>query len=293
VIAPFEYHRPDSLEEALGLLEEHGEDARAVAGGTALTILMKQRLVRPTALVALDNIPDLQGVTRHNGSIRIGAMTTHREAEVSGVIQAAVPLLAETLSHVATIRIRNVGTVGGNIAHADPNQDPPVSLIALNATVATADAEGSRSIPIEELFVDYYETILGGSELITSIDVPSPPESSGSAYVKFLPRSAEDYATVSAAAVVALAEEGGSCTAARVAVGSVAGTPVRATCVEAALVGQPVNDALLREAAAEVQSQIDPMSDARGSAAYKREMAAVIVHRALREAFRRAWPLFA
>lgn len=210
---------------------------------------------------------------------------THREAETSPVIGEVAPLLARTLSHVATIRIRNVGTVGGNVAHADPNQDPPVTLIAHGATVTLASRDGERVLPLEDFFVDYYETARTPSELLTAIDVPRLPEGTGGSYLKFLPRSAEDYATVSVAATVRLDGGGSRCADARVALGSVAGVPIRARAVESALVGQPPSAEVIREAAALVTDEVDPIPDARGSAEYKREMAAVYVRRALLEAF--------
>src|SRR5919197_1666909 len=159
-MTPFEYRVPSSLEEVFSLLEQYGDDGKLIAGGTALVILMKQRLVRPSALISLGRLTELRGAEAHDGGVRIGALTTHREAESADLVKARLPVLADTLRKVATVRIRNVGTVGGNLAHADPNQDPPVTLIALSASVELASKGGDRTLPLEEFFTDYYETAL-------------------------------------------------------------------------------------------------------------------------------------
>jgi carbon-monoxide dehydrogenase medium subunit len=281
----FAYRRPETLEEAIELLEEHGEDANPLAGGTALVLLMRQGLVRPEVVVGLDRVSELGGVSATDDGVRIGATVTHRQAETSPIVADASPLLVRTLNHVATIRIRNAGTVGGNLAHADPNQDPPVTLIAHGATISLTGPDGVRSMPVEDFFVDYYETARQPSELVTAIDVPRLPESTGTSFLKFLPRSADDYATVSVAATVRLDEGRERCTEARVALGSVAGVPVRARSVERALIGQAPSEESIREAASQVRDEVDPIPDARGSAEYKREMAEVFVRRALAEAF--------
>ena len=284
-MAPFEFRTPASLEETFDLLEQYGDDARLLAGGTALVILMKQRLVRPAALISLSRVPDLSGGVAQDGGLRIGALTTHRDAETTPLVRERLPVLAETLRHVATIRIRNVGTLGGNLAHADPNQDPPVTLIALGASVELAARSGERVVPVEEFFTDYYETALQPGEVVRAIDVPGLPPRSGAVYTKFLPRTADDYATVSVAAVVSLDEAGERCRDLRVALGSVGSTPIRARQVEDVLRGQPPTDATIREAAAAVKNEVDPISDIRGSAEYKRDMAVVWVRRTLEQAF--------
>ena len=288
MIAPFEYHAPTNLEEAFDLLDEHGDAALPIAGGTALIILMKQRLVRPSVLVSLARIEELRGIARHDGGFCVPAMTTHREAETSPLVRSGAPLLAEALRHVATIRIRNVATLGGNLAHADPNQDPPVALIAQGATLTLRSRQGTRTLAVEEFFSDYYETVLLPAELLTSILVPQLPPRTGTSFFKFLPRSMDDYAAVAVAAAVRLDDAGECCREARVAVGSAAAVPVRAARVEAALLERSPQDKVLREAAVEVRDEIDPISDARGTAEYKRDMAEVFVRRALVEAFARA-----
>lgn len=283
MISALEYRRPDTLEEAVEVLAKRGGDARVIAGGTALVILMKQRLVRPDILVSLDRIEELSAISTTAEGIRIGATATHRQVETSPLVREAAPLLTRTLAHVATIRIRNVGTLGGNIAHADPNQDPPVTLIAHGATVTLTGPEGSRIVPVEKFFVDYYETALQEGEVLTTIDVPRLPDGAGASYLKFLPRSADDYATVSVAAVVRL-NGGDRCAEARVALGSVGAVPVRSLAVEEALRDTVMDDETIAAAASAVQEEIDPITDGRGSAEYKREMAQVFIERAVSEA---------
>ena len=281
---PFEYRTPKNLKEVHQELKEFGTDAKLIAGGTALVIMMKQRLVRPSCLVSLRSVRGLSGIAQKNGGLRIGGLTTHREVETSSLVRRSIPLLAETYRHVATIRVRNMATVGGGLAHADPNQDPPPTLIALGATVKASSANGSRVIPLDGFFTDYYETVLNPDEIITEIFVPRLPPNSGGAFLKFLPRTADDYATVSAAAVVTLDRAKKVFSDVRIALGSVGTTPIRAREAEAVLRGQPVKAEALREAAEKAKRAVDPVSDFRGSADYKKEMAGVFVRRALEAA---------
>ena len=164
----FEFRQPDTLEEALALVHDRGEDARVMAGGTALVIMMKQRLVMPDCLVSLQKLRGLDRIETRNGEIQLGALATHRAVERSEAVRSRIPPLAETYAHVATIRIRNVATVGGALAHADPNQDPPVMLLALDAQVQLTSTAGSRQVAIGEFFTDYYETVLNPDEIITA-----------------------------------------------------------------------------------------------------------------------------
>jgi carbon-monoxide dehydrogenase medium subunit len=280
----FDYRAPRRLDEALALLQEHGPDARIVAGGTALVTMMRQRLVRPACLVSLRDVEGLDRIEATNGAIRLGALVTHRAVEVSPLIRERLPVLAETFRRVGTVRIRHMATVGGALAHADPNQDPPVTLLALDATVEIRRASGRRELPLREFFRDYYETVLEPGELVTAVTVPLLPAASGASFVKFLPRTADDYATVAVAAIVTLEPDGQRCHQARIALGSVGMTPLRARAAEAALVGQRLDEGVLRAAGAAAKTEVDPLSDHRGSAAYKREMVSVMVGRALTQA---------
>ena len=281
---PFEYRTPKNLKEVHATLKEFGTDAKLIAGGTALVIMMKQRLVRPACLVSLRSVRGLNGIEVKDGGLRIGGLATHREVESSSLVRRRLPLLAETYHHVATIRVRNMATVGGGLAHADPNQDPPPTLIALGATVKATSANGSRVIPLDEFFTDYYETVLKPDEIITEVFVPRLAANSAGAYLKFLPRTADDYATVSAAAVLTLDKNKKTISDVRIALGSVGVTPIRATAAEAVLRGQPVKAEGFAEAGEKAKEAVDPVSDFRGSAAYKKDMAAVFVRRALEKA---------
>jgi aerobic carbon-monoxide dehydrogenase medium subunit len=281
---PFEYRTPKNLKEVHATLKEFGTDAKLIAGGTALIIMMKQRLVRPSCLVSLRSVRGFNGIEVKDGGLSIGGFATHRAVEASPLVRRRLPVLAETYHHVATIRVRNMATVGGGLAHADPNQDPPPTLIALGATVKATSANGSRVVPLDEFFTDYYETVLNPDEIITELFVPKLPANSGAAYLKFLPRTADDYATVSAAAVLALDKTKKTISDVRIALGSVGTTPIRATAAEAVLRGQPLKPEAFREAAEKAKEAVDPVSDFRGSAGYKKEMAGVFVRRALEKA---------
>ena len=278
---PFELHRPASVGEALDLLEKYGEDARPIAGGTALVLLMEQRLVRPEHLVSLGRIAELSQLEA-NGELRIGAAVLHRTVETNQQVKQGWPLLVNAYHRVATVRVRNVATVGGGLAHADPNQDPPASYIALNARVQIASKKGSREVPMEDFFTDYYETVLQPGEIVSGVVVPRPANGLKTAYLKFLPRTADDYPTVGVA--VALQVQDGRCSDVRIALNAVAPTVVRAREAENVLRGQVPTPDLLRAAAATVPPITDPVSDHRGSANYKSRMSEVFTRRALEQA---------
>jgi len=284
----FEYRAPRGLDEALAVLREHGDDARVVAGGTALVTMMRQHLVRPGCLVSLRDVQGLDRIEATNGALRLGALVTHREAEVSPLVRERLPVLAETFRRVATVRIRHMATIGGALAHADPNQDPPVTLLALGARVEIRGARGRRELPLGEFFRDYYETALEPGELVTAVTVPLLPVASGATFLKFLPRTADDYATVAVAAIVTLEPDGERCREARIALGSVGVTPLRGMAAEAILSGQRLSESLLQAAGEAVKGVVDPLSDHRGSAAYKREMTGVMIGRALTQAWEAA-----
>jgi len=284
----FDYRAPRTLEEVLAILREHGDEARVIAGGTALVTMMRQRLVRPSCLVSLRDVQGLGRIEATNGAVRLGAMVTHREGEISPLVRERLPVLSETFHRVATIRIRHMATLGGALAHADPNQDPPVTLMALGARVEIRGAEGQRELPLEEFFRDYYETALAPGELVTGVVVPQLPATSGAVFLKYLPRTADDYATVAVAATVTLELDGERCREARIALGSVGVTPLRGRAAEALLPGERLGEHLLHAVGEAAKGEVDPLSDHRGSAAYKREMTAVMVGRALTQAWQAA-----
>jgi aerobic carbon-monoxide dehydrogenase medium subunit len=281
----FSYLEPTSIDEALATVAQHGEEARPIAGGTALINLMKQRLVQPAYLIGLRRLSGFDAVS-YDGSLRIGALCTLRTIETSELIRAHAPLLTDACRQVATIRIRSMATIGGALAHADPNQDTPAALIALDAKVKLRSQKSVREIAIADFFTGYYETVTQPDELVTEIAIPAQPDGSGSVYVKFLPQTHDDYATVGVAARVTI--RSGAIADARVAASAAASTPLRAKAVEDALRGQSPKPGNLQEAAALAAGVVDPIADFRGSAEYKRDMAVVFTRRALATAVARA-----
>ncbi len=282
----FDYLEPGTLEEAFALLKKHGEDARVIAGGTSLVIMMRQRLLMPKVVISLARIPDFDSITYDaQKGLRIGAGARHRDIELSSLVTQHYPLLHETFRKVAQPRIRNMGTIGGNLAVGDPLTDPGASLIALDAQVTLASANGERTLGLEEFFVDYYETALAAGELLTEIFVP-PSIRNGWAHIKFTPRSVEDFATVGVA--LTLHAKYGVCQDLRLALNSVASTIVRAKRAEAVLRGKKITDVALREMGEVASTEVDPMDDNRGSAEYKRELVKVLVRRAGNEALQKS-----
>ena len=279
----FEYHHPTSMDQVFELLDQYGDDSRVMAGGTALVIQMKQRLAQPGHVLGLRKVGGLRSIESTPDGVRIGALCTQRQIESSPVVQEQLPLVADAFRKVATPRIRNMATIGGGLVNGEPSQDPPPALIALGASAVMTSKDGERVVPVEDLFIDYYETDVQPGEVLTSVLVPQAPAGSGSVYLKFLPRTADDYATVSAAAVVSR-EQDGSCRDARIVLGAVGVTAIRATDAEDALRGKPLTDENIRAAAALVKDVVDPLEDFRGSAEYKTDMAEVFTRRAVEQA---------
>lgn len=277
----FTYLDPADIDEALATLARYGDEAKVIAGGTGLVNLMKQRLVQPTYLIGLRRLAGLRDVD-YDGALRIGALCTHRMLETSSLVRNHASLLVDAFQHVASVRIRAMATIGGALAHADPNQDTPPALMALDAQVQLRSQQRAREVSIGEFFTGYYETVLEPDELVTTVIIPEQPVNSGVAFIKFLPQTHDDYATVAVAARVTL--DGDRITDARVALGAAATTPVRARAVENALRDQMATPAMFRDAATLAVDEVDPISDVRGSAAYKRDMAVVFVRRALTQA---------
>lgn len=278
----FDYHEPSTLAEALSLLKKHGDDAQLIAGGTNLVIMMRQGLVQPKHLVGMRKLRELRGLApTPDGGVEIGALTTHREVERSAMVERFFPTLCETFGHIATIRIRNQATVGGNIVHADPAQDPPPMLLALNAEAVVASDGKKRNVPLTEFFRDFFEVAMEEGEILTAIRIPPQPSGSKGAYVKFLPGSKDDYATVAVAVVLKL-KDGNTCEEIRIGLGALGPTPLRAPKTEKALQGQKLTDKVIADAAALVRDEVDPLDDIRGSSGYKREMARVWTERAIK-----------
>lgn len=281
----FDYQEPKTLKRVFSLLDKHGDDARVIAGGTSLIIMMRQRLLMPKVVISLARIPKFGKITYNaKDGLRIGAGARHRDIELAPAVQKHYPLLHETFRKVAQPRIRNMGTVGGNLAGGDPLTDPGASLIALDAELTLTSNRRQRTLRVEEFFVDYYQTALEPGELLTEIHVP-PPQRPGWSHIKFTPRSIEDFATVGVA--ITVQARNGTCEDVRLGLNSVASRIVRAKKAEAVLRGNPIDDSTLRKMGEVAATECDPMDDNRGSAEYKREMVKVLVRRAAQEALQR------
>jgi carbon-monoxide dehydrogenase medium subunit len=282
----FAYHEPAALAEASALLHQYGDSARPIAGGQSLLVMMRNQLVNPEHLVDLKHIPGLDSINFDpRVGLTIGAMTTIRAIETSPVIAERYPLLREMARHVATVPVRNLGTIGGNLAHAEMGSDPPQTLIALGAEIVVTGPAGERILSVEQLIKGYFETVLQPGELITAIRLPPPAPRSGWAYYKHRIR-AMDLAVVAVAAVVTM--NNGACGDVRIGLGGVAPTPLRAGAAEAIVRGGELDaDSIARAAQAAAQAA-DPISDIHGSAEYRRELVDVYVRRALAQAAGRA-----
>ncbi len=283
--AEFAYHRPTSLDEAISLLGEV-EDSRPLAGGHSLLPLMKLRVVTPAALVDIARIPGLEEISASNGGLTIGAFATHAAVAGSKVAIGIAPVLPETAAMIGDVQVRNRGTLGGSIAHADPAADYPTVLKALGATITATGKNGRREIAADDFFVGIFETALEPGELVTSVTVPATPAGTGAAYLKHR-HPASSYAVVGVAAVVSV--EDGTCTAARLTVGGVTSPPVHATAAAEALTGSSGSPDAIAAAAARVpQSLAGATGDVYASGEYRTHLAQVLAARALAKAFERA-----
>ena len=278
----FEYSSPSSLKDALGLLA--GDDVKVLAGGMSLIPLMKLRLATPGQLVDIGRIPDLNYIREDKGTLRIGATTTHYQVESSAVVRSKCPLLAEAAAHIGDIQVRNVGTIGGSVAHADPAADYPASLLALEARVVLVTAKGQREIPIADFFVDTFTTALEPGEIIREVIVPVEEQSAGTSYQKML-QPASGFAIVGIAARVK--KSGGKVTMARVGITGLSGKPYRASNVEKALEGTGGSASDVQKAAAGVAEGVDANSDLHASAEYRKHLAGIYTMRALTVALSR------
>lgn len=279
---PFDYVEPETLDEALEILAADPDDTVVMAGGTSLVILMKQDLVRPARVLGLRRIEELRAIDEGRDVLALGALATHGALARSKAVRGHAAALAATFAAVATVRIREQATLGGNLAHADPAQDPPVTLLALDGVAVARSRFAERRIPLEAFFADIFETSLEPGELLLRVELPPLPAGARATYKKFLPTTLDDYATVSVAAVIAT-DPAGACTHARIALGGAGPVPLRARDAERSLVGLRIDDAAIRQAAALAAEATDPIADLRGSAEYKRAMAGVWTERALRE----------
>ena len=277
-----DFLEPASLDEAVTLLAQHAGDAKVIAGGTALVLMLQQRLIAPAVLVSLGRIPGWDFIRPEADGLHVGALTRLRVAERSRLVRDFCPALARAFSVVGNVRVRHQATLGGNLAEADYASDPPAMLLALDAQVKLFGPSGERQIPLSEFLVGFYTTALAPDEILIEVIIPPLPASARAAYLKYTSRSAEDRPCVGVAALADV-DESGRCREVRVAVGAAVETPRRLADAEAMARGEQLTDGVMAAIADAYARALDPLSDVRGSAWYRREMIRVFVRRALTE----------
>ena len=284
--AEFDYHAPGSLDEALALLNQHGDGAKLLAGGHSLLPALKLRLSSVGHLIDLGRLNELSYIKEDQGNLCIGARTTHYEVESSALLQQKCQLLAECASHIGDVQVRNRGTIGGSLVHADPAADYPAAIVALEAEIQTVSASGKRSIKAEDFFIDMLTTALEPSEILTEVRVPSFAANTGSAYLK-VPQPASGFAVVGVAAIVVL-DTKGQCTKVRVGITGAASKAYRAYDTEARLTGKRPDETVLSQAAVQATNGIETSGDIFASAEYRAHLVQVYTKRALMKAAERA-----
>jgi len=288
MIADFEYFAPKTVDEALSLLSQYREEAKIIAGGQSMLVVMKQGLLTPEYLIDIKGITALDYIKYDEGKgLRIGALTIHRAIEKSPLIRERFGVLSEMERNLATIQTRNWGTIGGNLCHGDPAGDPAPVLIALKAKLKLSSLRGERTIEVEEFSKDYLEVALEPGEMLTEIQVPTPPPHSGVAGEKLMVMKG-DMGIVGAAVSITLKPGNGVCQDARIALSNCASTPLRTKEAEKVLIGKAINEGLLTKAGEVASTEANPPVDVHGSAEYRREMIKVFVRRAAAKALERA-----
>jgi len=284
--ASFGYVAARSVEDALDLMAKHGEDGKLLAGGHSLIPAMKLRLQSPRTLIDLGTVAGLRGIRLDNNELVIGALTVHGDIAASDLVRKHLPGLAEAASLIGDMQVRNRGTIGGSVAHADPGADFPVILTALNAAFVVQSTAGTCTISVDDFFTDFFTTAMSANEILTEIHVPLPGAASGSAYTK-LPHPASGYIVVSAGALITR-QASGTCTASRIAIGGLGSGPLRAIATEMELQGKPLMPQLIASAAAKAADESDPVDDPYASADYKKYVATVYARKAIETAVERA-----
>jgi aerobic carbon-monoxide dehydrogenase medium subunit len=282
----FEYFRPETISEAIGLLKEHGDGAKILSGGQSLIPMMKVRLARPEYLIDINRLENLQYIKEEGGFLKIGGLTREVDLETSSLIRSKYPIILDTAAMIADPQVRNLATVGGNLAHGDPANDHPATMLALGAEIIATGEDGERTIPITAFFLSVFTTALGHGEILTEIRIPVPPAGSGGAYFK-LERKVGDFATVGVAAQVTL-DESGVCRRAGIGLTNVGATPIKAVRAEDLLVGKAIDERQISQAAQLAAEEAQPSSDLRGPAEYKVSMVRELTKRALVRASERA-----
>jgi len=279
----FEYHAPTSVNDAVALLNQYGDEAKLLAGGHSLLPMMKLRFAEPEHLIDINNIESLKGIREEGGNIVIGAMTSENALINSELLQQKCPLLPQAVRLIADPQVRNRGTVGGDIAHGDPGNDHPALMMALDATFTLVGSNGSRDVLANDFFLGTYYTLLEADEILTEITIPVAAANTGASYHK-LKRKTGDFATAAAAAVIQLS--GNTCQKARITLTNLGATAIRASDAEAVLVGQVITAELIEQAAQKAMEACDPAEDLRGDVEYKTHMAGEMTRRAITEALK-------
>ncbi|HEY1235387.1 MAG TPA: xanthine dehydrogenase family protein subunit M [Candidatus Binatia bacterium] len=282
----FGYVAARSVENALELMAKHGEDAKLLAGGHSLIPAMKLRLQSPRTLIDLGTIPGLRGIRLDNNELIIGALTVHSDIAAADLVRKNLPGLAEAASVIGDLQVRNRGTIGGSVAHADPGADFPVILMALNAGFIVQSPNGTRRIPVDDFFTDFFTTAMTPNEILTEVHVPITPAGTGTAYAK-LPHPASGYVVVSAGALITR-QPSGTCVTARVAIGGLDSGPLRAIATEMELQGKPLTPQLIAGAAGKAAEESDPVDDGYASVEYKKHVATAYARKAVEAAVQRA-----
>jgi aerobic carbon-monoxide dehydrogenase medium subunit len=280
--ASFEYFRPKAITDAITLLEQHGDEAKILSGGQSLIPMMKFRLARPAYIIDINAIPGLRYIQEQEGYLKIGGLTHEADLEVSDLIHSKYPIILDTSSLIADPQVRNMATVGGNLAHGDPANDHPATMLALDAQVIATGPGGRRVIPVKDFFLSLFTTALHHDEILTEIRIPIPPARSGGAYLK-LERKVGDFATVGVAAQVTL-DGNGACERAGIGLTNVGPTPLKATKAEDFLKGKTLDDSHIKQAAQLAAQDARPSPDLRGPAEYKTAMVKELTRRALTRA---------
>ncbi len=283
--AKFEYHAPTALPDAIALLERYADDAKLLAGGQSLIPMMRFRLVEPAHLVDIGRIDGLAYVRESDGHLAIGAMTREADLEHAPLVAERYPILRDTSAVIADPLVRNLATIGGNLAHADPANAHPATMLVLGAEIVAEGLNGRRTIAIDDFFEDTFTTALGTSEVLVEIRIPQPRARSGAAYLK-LERKVGDFAIVGVAARVTL-DESGAFDSVGIGLTNVGPTPIRARKTESSLIGQRPSDEVLKAAGASAAGEAEPVTDGRGPAEYKRAMVRTLTIRAVRQALER------
>ncbi len=281
----FDYLKPQTLEEALSILNQYGSKAKLIAGGTDAIVMNRQKKLSPDLFISLRGIPGLDHI-EGNGTFKIGSMVTHRTIEQSKLIREKFPLLAQASSSLGSVQIRNVATIGGNLCTASPSAETAPALLVYEAEVHLANQKRERVLSLESFFLGPGETALEPGEILKEIHLPPPPPNSVGTYLKLGRRKSVDLAVVNVAVLLILNPQTGICERARIGLGAVAPTPIRAKEAEKLLEGKPLNDSLIQEAGMIAKRECSPITDIRGSAEYRREMVGVLVEKGIRQSLK-------